>query len=181
MAFMVEKPASHRLFFAFWPDDSMREALEHATHKAARASGGRPVPAENLHSTVVFLGSVSEDRLTSVVTAAGELHHLPVSLKFDRLEHWAKAGVLCLGCSKPQEPASLLAASLSKLLISQGFAPDPKPYRPHVTIARKVVRPHEVGAVHAIEWLVDKIALVESITAPEGARYKVMREWPLRG
>jgi 2'-5' RNA ligase len=178
---MLEKPASHRLFFAFWPDDSVREVLAHATRKAARASGGRPVPPANLHSTVVFLGSVAEDRLAPVIATAGELRCPPLRLRFDRLEHWAKAAVLCLGCSKPQEAAAELATSLSKLLISKGFAPDPKPYRPHVTIARKVVRPHEVGPVHALEWPVEEFALMESTTAPEGPHYSVLEQWPLRG
>src|SRR5262245_33087304 len=178
---MAEKPATHRLFFAFWPDDSMREALAHATRKAARASGGRPVPAENLHSTVVFLGSVPEDRLASVIATANELRQPPLRLKFDRLEHWAKAAVLCLGCSEPQQAASALALLLSKHLISQGFAPDPKPYRPHVTIARKVVRPHEVGPVHVIEWPINEFVLMESTTAPEGPHYSVLQQWPLRG
>jgi RNA 2',3'-cyclic 3'-phosphodiesterase len=175
------KPATHRLFFAFWPDDPMRETLAHATRKAARASGGRPVPPENLHSTVLFLGSVAEDRLRSVFAIAAELRHPPLKLKFDRLEHWVKAAVLCLGCSEPQGAASALASSLSKSLISQGFAPDPKPYRPHVTIARKVARPHEIGPVHAIEWAVYELALMESTTAPEGPHYSVLRQWPLLG
>jgi RNA 2',3'-cyclic 3'-phosphodiesterase len=178
---MVEKPATHRLFFAFWPDDSMREVLAHATRKAARASGGRPVPAENLHSTVAFLGSVPDDRLPSVVIAASELQHAPLLLTFDRLEHWAKPALLCLGCTKSQQSASDLAASLSKLLIGQGLAPDLKPYRPHVTIARKVARPHEIGAVHPIEWCIDQLALVESVTPPGGPRYTVLQQWPLRG
>lgn len=181
MALMVEKPAAHRLFFAFWPDDSMREALAHLTRKAARASGGRPVPVENLHSTAVFLGSVHDDRLPSVSAAASELQHAPVQLTFDRLEHWAKPALLCLGCTKPQQPASDLVASLSKLLIGQGLAPDLKPFRPHVTIARKVARPHEVGPVHPIDWRIDQLALVESVTAPEGPRYTVLQQWPLRG
>jgi 2'-5' RNA ligase len=178
---MVEKPVTCRLFFAFWPDDSMRETLVHATRKAARASGGRPVPAGNLHSTVVFLGSVPEEQLPSVLVAASEVQQARLQLTFDRLEHWAKPALLCLGCTKPQQQASGLAASLSKLLIGQGLAPDLKPFRPHVTIARKVTRPHEVGSVHPIEWPIDQLALVESVTAPEGPRYTVLHQWPLRG
>lgn len=178
---MAEKPVTHRLFFAFWPDDSMREALVHATHKAARASGGRPVPAENLHSTVVFLGSVPEDRLPAVAAAADQLQRAPLQLTFDRLEHWAKPALLCLGCTAPEQSASDLATSLSKLLLGQGLAPEPKPYRPHVTIARKVARPREVGAMHPLDWRIDQLTLMESITAPEGPRYTVLQQWPLRG
>jgi len=53
-------PATRRLFFALWPDEATREQLAHITRKAVRGSGGRPIPVENLHSTLVFLGSVPE-------------------------------------------------------------------------------------------------------------------------
>jgi 2'-5' RNA ligase len=33
--------------------------------------------------------------------------------------------------------------------------------------------------MHPVEWAVDDFALVESVTAPEGARYSVLERWPL--
>jgi 2'-5' RNA ligase len=173
-------PATRRLFFALWPDEATREQLAHITRKAVRGSGGRPIPVENLHSTLVFLGSVPEDRFTQVAAAAAQLRHAPIELTFDSLEHWSKPRLLCLACSRPPESAPVLAASLAKLLLGQGLTPDPKPYRPHITIARKVVKPHELGSPHPLVWLVDKIALVDSVTAPEGSRYTVLEQWPLR-
>ena len=171
---------TRRLFFAFWPDEATRAQLAHVTRKAVHGSGGRPVAVENLHSTVAFLGSVAEDRLGQVAAAAAGLRHAPLEFTLDSLEHWAKPGLLCLACSRPPDSAGVLAASLAKLLLEQGLTPDPKPYRPHITIARKVLKPHELGAVHPVIWPVDAIALVESVTAPEGPRYTVLEQWPLR-
>ena len=48
----------------------MRQAMAQATRKAARASGGRPVPAHNLHVTLAFLGSVAERRLAELAGVA---------------------------------------------------------------------------------------------------------------
>jgi len=171
---------TRRLFFAFWPDEAARSLIARATRKAVRASGGRPVPVENLHSTVIFLGAVPEERLNGVVAAGAELKHEPLQFEFDTLEHWARPAVLCLGCSDPPASAANLAAGLAKLLLAQGLTPDPKPYLPHVTLARKVVKPHELGPMHPLPWLVGEIALVESVTAPEGPRYTVLKQWPLR-
>jgi 2'-5' RNA ligase len=89
--------------------------------------------------------------------------------------------VLCLTSTEPPPASAELAAGLWKLLAVQGFVPDSKPYRPHVTVARKVVKPHALGAIHPVEWRVEDFALVESVTAPEGAQYTPLQHWPLRG
>ena len=176
---MSDEPKTRRLFFALWPEDAARERLAHATRKATRASGGRPVPVSNLHSTLAFLGAVPEARLPIVATAAAEVRQSAFRLVFDRLEHWSKPAVLCATCSHATLAAPSLASELWKLLARQGFAPDSKPHRPHVTVARKVVKPHALGDVHPVEWVIDEFALVESVTAPEGARYTVLQRWPL--
>ena len=176
---MSDEPKTRRLFFALWPDDASREQLARATRKATRASGGRPIPVSNLHSTLAFLGAVPEARVRIVAAAAAEVRQSAFRLVFDRLEHWPKPAVLCATCSKAPAAAPGLAVELWKLLAHLGFAPDSKPYRPHVTVARKVVKPHALGEMHAVEWLIEEFALVESVTAPEGARYTVLERWPL--
>jgi len=174
------KPVTRRLFFAFWPDDAVRALVAQSTRKAVRNSGGRPVPVENLHSTIVFLGAVPAERLNAVEAVAEMLRHGPLELRFDTLDHWVKAAVLVLTSRAPLPAATDLATALNRLLLAQGFAPDPKPYRPHITIARKVVKPHELGLTHPIAWPVDAISLVESVTAPAGPVYTPLRQWPLR-
>lgn len=177
---MSDEPTTRRLFFAIWPEEASRTAFAHATRKAARASGGRPVPVSNLHSTLAFLGSVPEERVPQALVAAAEVKQPPFDLVFDRLEHWPKPAVLCMTCTRPPPAAAVLASGLWKLLAAQGFVPDLKPYRPHITIARKVVKPHALGTIHAVDWRVEEFALVESTTAPEGAQYTVLQRWPLR-
>ena len=176
---MPDEPTARRLFFAIWPDELARTALVHVTRKATRASGGRPIPVANLHSTLAFLGSVAEERLPQVTAVPAGLDLPSFELVFDRLEHWPRPALLCATCSRPPPAAAEMVAGLWKLLVKQGFAPETKPYRPHVTLARKVARPHEVGVLHPVVWRVSGIALVESITAPEGSQYTVLESWPL--
>jgi 2'-5' RNA ligase len=177
---VIEEPKTRRLFFALWPDEPTRAALAQATRKATRASGGRPIAVANLHSTLAFLGAVPEKRVAEVGSAAAGLDIPPFELVFDRLEHWLKPALLCAICSRPPSAAGELVAGLWKALAKQGFVPDAKPYRPHVTLARKVAKPHEVGEIHPVPWRVDGVALVESVTAPEGSQYTVIESWPLR-
>ena len=99
---------AQRLFFALWPDEVARDALIRATAKAVRHCGGRPVPAENLHVTLVFLGSVATRRLPELKglarTQAAAFAPTPLSQRFEELAHW----------SRPQTLCALAAATASK-------------------------------------------------------------------
>src|SRR5205807_403857 len=68
---------TRRLFFALWPDAGQRAALVHATRKAVRSSGGRPVPEESLHVTLAFLGSVPERRVAELQAIARRVAEAP--------------------------------------------------------------------------------------------------------
>jgi RNA 2',3'-cyclic 3'-phosphodiesterase len=171
----------------------MRRAMGHATHKAARASGGRPIPAGNLHVTLAFLGSVPERRLpelAEVGRGAAILHAgdavspskdgPPLELVFDRLDCWRAAQLLCALPAEPPSPVAALARGLQGLLTAHGFTPDLKPFRPHVTVARKVSRPGRIASMHPVVWRITELALIESRTLPEGALYSVVESYPLR-
>lgn len=170
----------------------MREALVQATRKAAPASGGRPVPAANLHVTLAFLGSVPERRLGELAEAGRAAALGPAAegadpvrdfleLAFDHIEYWRAAQLLCALAAEPQAAADGLARRLKDGLAGRGFAPDPKPFRPHVTVVRKVSRPGPIGTMHPVVWRFTELALIESRTLPEGSLYSVVESYPLGG
>jgi len=171
------EPTTRRVFFALWPSDATREALEHATRKAVKGSGGRHEPTENLHATLLFVGPVPTAQLGALETAANTVEVRPFDLVFDEMEHWPKSGVLCATASIQPDAAGALAAALSRNVMRAGFAPDIKPFRAHVTVARKVVKPHALGAIHPVRWRIEGFSLVESQTLPQGSRYTVVRNW----
>jgi RNA 2',3'-cyclic 3'-phosphodiesterase len=171
---------SRRLFFALWPDAAMREAMAHATRKAARASGGRPVAAANLHVTLAFLGPVPERRLGELAEIArGAAAGGSLELAFDHLEYWRAARLLCALPAEAPAPIAALAHGLQDLLAASGFTPDLKPFRPHVTVVRKVSRPGRIEQIHAVVWSFTELALVESRTLAAGALYSVVESYPL--
>ena len=158
----------------------MRQAMAQAVGKGVRASGGRPVPAANLHVTLAFLGSVPERRLGELAEIArGAARGGSLELAFDHLEHWRAAGLLCALPAEAPAPILALARRLQGVLAGSGFAPDLKPFRPHVTVVRKVSRPGRIDQIHSVVWRFTEVALVESRTLPEGALYSALESFPL--
>ena len=76
-------------------------------------------------------------------------------------------------------PILALARRLQDVLAGSGFAPDLKPFRPHVTVVRKVSRPGRIDQIHSVVWRFTEVALVESRTLPEGALYSALESFPL--
>lgn len=181
----VEAERTQRLFFAFWPEDPARAALAHATAKAVRHSGGRPVPAANLHVTLAFLGAVPERRIVELqqlaAAQAGECaRDRPIALTFDRFDYFRRAQVLCvLAAEDDAAAAQPLASALQDASAAAGFNPDLKPFRAHVTVARKVMRATAPLALRPVVWEFSAFALVSSRTEAAGPVYSVVEFYPL--
>jgi 2'-5' RNA ligase len=77
--------------------------------------------------------------------------------------------------AEPPAPVVSLAGRLQDQLAATGFASDLKPFRPHVTVVRKVSRPVRIGEMHPVA----ELALIESRTHPEGALYSVVESYAL--
>lgn len=188
-----------RLFFALWPDEVMRREMAEAMREVASARrgsdlgcGGRPVPAGNLHVTLAFLGWVPERQLQPLAKLAREAAQTlgsalpgedapgtPLELTFDHLEYWRASQLLCALPAQSPARTVALASSLQALLTASGFTPDLKPFRPHVTVARKVSRPSALPKMSPVIWRFAELALIESRTLPEGALYSVVEAYPL--
>lgn len=181
----ASEPRSRRLFFALWPDAAMRERLARAVHGALRGCGGRPVPLAQWHLTLAFLGAVPLARvgeLTAVAPAAARAADVPeagLALALGRLVAWPQPQVLCVLPLAPPAALGRLAQGLGDSLRAAGFAPDVKPFRAHVTVARKVTRPSEPRDVPVVHWRFERFALIESRTLPSGAVYSVVETYPL--
>lgn len=170
---------SQRLFFAFWPDDSLRHAIIKACRRAVKRSGGKPVPAANFHITLAFLGSLDADGAGKARQAADRVRAAAFDLQLDRLGFWSGSGLLWLGATQPPQAARVLAADLVRELRTRGLAPDAKAFVPHLSLARKVLKPGLLGAVPPLNWHVDAFALMRSHTHGRNSEYQLLASWPL--
>jgi 2'-5' RNA ligase len=168
-----------RLYFAVWPDARVRESLVRiASHSLKRR--GRAVPAENLHITLAFLGAVTAERQRCMEVAADELAADAFKLVFTHLGYWQRPRVIWSGCEATPEALLALVGGLRAGMLRCGLEPETRPYRAHMTLARKASVAPTFGVGHdPVEWRVRDFHLVESKTLSSGARYEKLRTWSL--
>lgn len=168
---------AHRVFFALWPDDASRDA---ALQLRSRYSApGRDVPRAHLHLTLAFAGTVSAAQVAALQQAANAIDAAAFTLTLDRLDGFDAAGVQWLGPSRAPETLTALATRLQTVCREAGIALPDEPFRPHLTLRRRVAQPVRI-AVPAVQWAVHDFALIESGSAGQPGTYRVTARWPLR-
>ncbi|MEJ2577123.1 MAG: RNA 2',3'-cyclic phosphodiesterase [Gammaproteobacteria bacterium] len=168
-----------RLFLALWPDAAARQGLAALARAVALPAGARRVHPEDLHLTLQFLGAVPLERLPAVREAAAGVEAEPVGLELTRVGCWPRPRVAW--CAPDETPAELsgLVARLGARLAAVGYPAESRPFRPHVTLARKVRRLADARLVQPLFWRCADLALVESLARPAPPRYQVLEHWPL--
>ena len=169
------------MFFALWPDAEAKPALSALAAAVARARGGRPTRADQLHLTMAFVGEVAPAAMPLLRGAGVEAAAAaaPFALTLDRSGGAARDGVAWLEATAP--PAALIALheALARALRAAGFATEARAFRPHLTLARRCTRPADPDDAASTSWAVESLALVTSTPAPGGSRYETIAVWPL--
>lgn len=174
-----------RLFFALQPSAEVGARLMEMATPLLTQLQVPPVPLGNLHATLTFIGAVAPERLEALRAAAATVRGAPVTLDFDAFEFWDKPRVLCACTSRESDAANALSIALRDAAIGAGFAPDRKPFRAHLTLARKISPtasekiswPQEISPGFVVRC--DRFALMESQRAEQRSIYSVVDEWPL--
>lgn len=177
----MRSEGQRRLFFALWPDEPLRDALVEETRGWVTASGGRPMRRESLHLTLAFLGNVDEGTARCVANAAAGVRGDPFELPFDRYGYFARPRAFWCGARVTPGALQRLVADLNTALRPCGIEPERRPYKAHLTLARKADAPKGEWLMQPLSWSVDEFVLVESLPAPEGVRYEVIGRWGLNG
>ena len=163
-----------RLFCAIDLDRTCRLALARYQARLREAGfAGRWTNQENLHLTLAFLGEQPDARRAAAALAetAGE----PFSLTFGGLGRFSQRGGDVLYLAISPSPALLdLQRGLTAALDRQGLKTEGRPYRQHITLARRAGAGPEPAAEpeFAAEMPVRGFWLMESRLRPEGAQYR---------
>lgn len=154
----------------------------------------RWLPPTRWHLTLVFLGRVEGSRLAELRRAIA-----PVFADAPSFE----TRLIGAGCFPEGRPGRVawvgversarlerLREALAEVCLALGFEPDPKPWSPHLTVAR-CKRPWRKEATEA--WIraglslrlpalpVARGCLFESVPRPRGVHYTVVQSYPLGG
>ncbi|MDA0174362.1 RNA 2',3'-cyclic phosphodiesterase [Solirubrobacter taibaiensis] len=163
-------PAVQRLFVALDLPDGIRATL--AATPIDRATW-RPIPESQLHITLAFLGNRPETDVARIALIIEAEHEAP-ELSLGNVRSFGR--VLAAEITGDLQP---LQARVAKSLEAAGvYTPEPRPFRPHVTLAR--LRPRtkpprdrpltlEPQTFHGAA-----VTLYASRLHPDGARYEAL-------
>ena len=180
---MSESTAStgkkHRLFFAVVPDDTVRrQVLEVQRHLAGN---GRAVSPPNLHVTLAFLGMQDAAVIPRVCAIASALRFPPCRVVLDHLGQFGRGRVLWLGAAALPLPLQEFQQSLVQALTADGIGHDPKPWRFHLTLYRRLRNAPPTLDPVAIEWALKGFELIESVGSKNGVEYHSIAQWKAPG
>lgn len=168
-----------RLFFAAFPDGECRAKLSAAARALRLAGAPAYLAPEKYHITLLFLGSVPDQRVDALCELGESQRSACTSLRFVRWEYWREAGAVVATTPDRPEPLLSLRTRLTAGLTQCGVALDDKPLRPHITVARKLSQAPVLAALSAIDCTLRSFSLVSSVTSPRGSVYTVVATWPL--
>jgi 2'-5' RNA ligase len=177
-----------RLFFALQPTAEQGAALLADVERQFAGHGLVAIPVGNVHATLCFLGAVDAVRVPVLREAAARVEGRRLSLRFDALEYWARPQIVCATASPAGVlGADLLARAIGDEVIAAGFSPDIKPFRAHLTLARKVRRdqaerlalPQPLQPSFVMRC--DEFVLMQSSRGENGSVYTAIDRWPLQG
>lgn len=168
----------HRIFFALWPSDNLRQQLAEQTAPFL-PDHARAVKAANLHMTLAFIGAVDPAALNVYRQVAATIRFPAFKITLDQSGCFERAKVLWLGCSQNNSALQSFVSLLNKALAIGGYTACDKPFVPHVTLARKYKSSAAIAIPVSIDWWVKDFALVESCSTPAGVHYQVLQTWPL--
>jgi len=168
-------PPGTRLFVGLALPDGARAGVAHLAERVATSTGGRPVPAENLHLTLDFLGAVPPAALPALRAAVrAALAGPAIPLGPSGLRAHPRGRRARLVALELDDPLGLLAERAARVRAAVdgvlGRAPDPAPLWPHVTLVR-LRRPGPVDALPApgLEpFVAVRGALLDSHARPGG-------------
>jgi RNA 2',3'-cyclic 3'-phosphodiesterase len=201
----VGETAPRRLFVALMLGEALGGQVAAAVRKALHVQEGVRPPkhlklygARDLHATLFFLGATMEPQRVALEEA---LDQTTLGLARPELELTGggafpdarRPKVLWIGAREvgPGRVARVVDA-VALAATSLGFQPDPRPWTPHITVARvrgapqrgtrseqtPLVAPAFFELDLCLPWQPGAVALVESVQGEEEA-YRPIRTWPL--
>jgi 2'-5' RNA ligase len=170
-----------RLFYAVFLPPEVQKALAEAQKRLDPFKGWKKTPPHQLHLTLLFLGEVPEEEVEGFLALGRRLARAvpPFTARIRGTGYFPAEGSPRVWFAKAEGEGFL---RLAEGLRAEAPDPDPKPFAPHITLARKKGPAPRVGpVVLGLEFPVEEFALVQSVLRPKGPEYRILERFPLRG
>jgi len=163
--------------------DELRAAV---ARLRSAADGLRWTAPESWHITLQFLGNATPEQFSCVIERLRTVHAPRVRVSLEAMNCFERAGVLIVRIRLTPE-LLLLQEHVSQATQPCGFAPETRPYQPHITLARgkgprenfskiKAMLPHQPKFAR---FVAREFLLYESFLSPVGARYEIRDRFSL--
>ncbi len=183
-----------RTFIATAISTEAKRVLEEAAGRLRRdiPQGVGWVKPEGLHLTLKFLGNIRPELVDrvfdslAVPTAMSAPFQLGLSGRLGMFPNPRRPRVLWAGIDGDLEALSALQEAVEEAMINLGFAPEERPYSPHLTLGR-VRRGVSDAALAKISsrvtaapqpvaqpWRVDSVHLFRTLLKPSGSVHTVL-------
>ena len=170
----IDRMTNARLFIALFPDSAVREELAAWRDAWTWPRAATPVKTVRLHVTLHFLGDVAQEHIAQLADAIGA-PFTPFTLRLTRAVLWPH-GLAVLEPAAIPDPLLTLHTSLAGAVRDLALPVDERPFRPHVTLARRANSATPPGSEREVTWLVSRFALMASTLGTDGA-YTLLREY----
>ncbi|MCS6800449.1 MAG: RNA 2',3'-cyclic phosphodiesterase [Chloroflexota bacterium] len=176
---------------------AVQEQLTAIQRTIAKTSGRvvKWVAPETMHLTLEFLGEVPRWVLEDIPPVLDEALAQAVAptlatASIGAFPNWRRPTVLWVGLEGDVRQLQALRNRVASALRTFGFAADPRPFHPHLTIGRlrpkadpllveKLVSTAPNVRVTRTQFTLERVVLYRSILLPEGPRHIELRSWPL--
>lgn len=161
---------SLRLFYALWPDDATRAALE----QLQTAIPGCKTQYGNLHLTLAFLGQQPATLLPTLQAILARLPKVDITLVLDLAGYFTRNRIAWAGMHQVPDALSTLQRKLTQMLQQHDIVfTNPPAFKPHITLARNAPVPPDIP-FEPIRWQANQVVLVQSTAQPDGVFYRVL-------
>ena len=172
-----------RLFLGFRLPDPAARAIARWQGAELPEDGVRPVPLENLHVTIAFLGSRPATDVGPIASVLREAVAgiTPPVLAPVRYRETRSVGMLVF--EDEEGRATRIAEVVHRGLAELGvYEPEQRPWLPHLTVVRFRERPRLRPSLPDLEPVtMSDAAVYMSRLRPTGAQYEVVESVPLGG
>ncbi|WMS89161.1 RNA 2',3'-cyclic phosphodiesterase [Pleionea litopenaei] len=168
----------HRLFFALDFEDDFKQQLH--SWSINQPIDGRRVELNNLHLTLLFLGSIKNHQVYDIIDNV-ELPEIPTfDISVQKTGYFPKQEILFCEISEGEQEVMHISRVLSNSMQQLKSHREKKRFVPHITLARDAKPPVDFPITPTLSTRIDRFCLMESIQVKSGMHYETVESWPLK-